>query len=360
MFPVYTGGFGNKSDFMNHVHNRWCDHIDSVMDLATGYGFPNLFADPYAPGLLEDGDISVTYSDEVVLGQPLDIEYKVNNVYCKSKFTSECSLDKIATTPDGKIYPLQVGVLETSIYSNSSRKSPTNYAENFYKNDITVNVVDSVVNEVPGALDLMDDGKLVDEYIPETDVVRCSDTITADEFTIQFAVDFSKNLINIPLDNGVYTTKKDLLYFYNGVDDNKSLGHLFLQNIAYATGNDYITLTNSSRIKHAYYDPLTEHINTHTIGNGLGSVLNITSVPYGIFTMVKSSDGIEYLFNGTRIGKIKNLPKLNILLNEVYVDKHVLCHDNSRCVRMYDRALTNDEVIQNTIFMLHSHFERVE
>ena len=93
------------------------------------------------------------------------------------------------------------------------------------------------------------------------------------------------------------------------------------------------------------------------MGYGLFQSLDMKKTPYAIITMTCYEDGINYFLNGTNIGHIRNVPEINIKVSDVFVNKESLCHDAVGCVRIYNRVLTDEEIIQNTICMLNSHFE---
>lgn len=346
MFPGETS-FGKWSNFMNHVRNRWCNHMNDQMDLAVGYGFPDVFAEPYAPRLLVEAP-KVEHMDTVTLGDALDISCAVQK-YSKQGYTPELKPSAIAAGRNGRLYPLMSGPLSLRLYSNSSQKEPASYTENYFANDIEVDVLPNVISEVDGSLVLSLD-TLSNEYLDE-EVVRIADTALADqEFTVQFALDLTDKLY--PVDVGTYATSRELLYFINGAH----VGRLVLAGISYTSGDAYITFGASS-FRHAYYSELTEQNEAFAMGAYLCNALDMAKTPYAIITMTCSKNGINYFMNGTHIGHIPNVPEVNIKVSDVFVNKNSLCHDAAGCVRIYNRVLTDEEIIQNTICMLNSHFE---
>lgn len=351
--------FGKVSNFMNHVRNRWCIHIDSNMDFAEGYGIPHPLASPYAPKLIENNtngwEPGVTYRKEVPVGSSIGLNYKTKDTRTKSTCTVEPKLSYVAIDSCNDIHPLKP-MKDTTLrlFSNSSLVSTIDDRENYHTCEIQVTATENNVVPIDGALELCED-VLMTEYCNEGVVKVCADNLDCDEFTIQFALDFTDKLF--PQDVGQYTTTRDLFYFTNGDE----LGRFYINNISYTTNSKYIELTNDTKLHHRYFSDVTSRdrnlIETQSVGFGIQNMLDFEVSPYAIISVTFSKKYITYYLNGTYIGRILKLPQDNIKLSNVYINKQSLCHDDINCVRVYNRVLSEKEIIQNTIAMLNNHFD---
>ena len=347
MFPTETS-FGKYSNFMNHVRTRWCDHMHNQMDTAIGFGMPYILAQPYAPRLLES-EPQIKFQPSVELGNPLDVTYLIDR-YAKQSFTPEQRYSSIAISRSGDIYPLfPAQPLNLKFYSNSSQKYPLDYNSNYYTADISVTVLDNNVSEVPGSLPISET-KLTTDNLDEAVITVKDSSIEDKEFTVQFALDFTDKLY--PADVGSYTTKRDLLYFTDSGYD----AYVALSQIKYNYGDTYVNLSNAA-ITQKYFNEVSERLEYTTVARKMGVHLDLSVTPYAIITMTFSKKGIVYFLNGTVVGHTSNYPELNVKLSDVYVNRDSLCHNTTGCVRMYNRILTDEEIIQNTIYLLNCHFE---
>jgi hypothetical protein len=361
MFPDEIS-FGKYSNFMDHVRNRWCIHKDSNMDSAEGYGVPHIFASPYAPKLLNNvvstnWEPVIKYSNEVSIGEDIELEYETNNIRAKSGCTVEPLLSYIAIDSDNAVYPLKPDVdIQIKIFSNSSLENPINYRENYHTHEISINSTDADVGEVDGSVNLCE-SVLTTDYCNET-VIRCSEDVpNCEEFTVQFALDFSDKLY--PLDIGQYTLSRELFYFYNG----NELGRFYINGISYISGDKYVTLSPNTMLHHRYFSATETRgrnlVETQSVGYGINNKVDFNATSYAIITVTVSDSMVTYYFNGTNIGSIIKLEDDDLQLSKMYINKQSLCHNGMGCVRMYDRVLSEKEIIQNTVSMLNSHFDGV-
>lgn len=361
MFPEETS-FGSHSNFMRHVRNRWCVHNSNNMDMGEGYGMPNILAEPYSYNLINNNTDStwepkITYTNTVPAGTNINLEYDAVNDRVKRDCTVEPQLSYIAINGSNDVYPLKpASNIKIKVYSNSSLSSPESYDTNYYMKELVISAVATNALEVPNAIELCET-VITTDFCNESVIKSSQDYLDCEKFTVQFALDFSDKLY--PADIGQYTTSRDLFYFYNGDE----LGRFYISGINYTSGDKYITLSNKTMLHHRYFSDVKQRsrnlIETQSVGYGINNKVDFDATPYAIVTVTVSEDLITYYINGTNVGSILKSADDNIQLSKLYVNKNSLCHNGIECVRMYDRILDEKEIIQNTVWMLNSHFNEV-
>lgn len=351
MFPDYHGNFGTNSPFMHHVRQRWCEPLIDQMDYAVGFGMPNIFAEPYAPSLLKFQP-SVTHNNSVFLGDPININY-TSDVYSKQSYTVERKLSSICIDRSGDLYPLfENDSLDIKLYSNSGILNSDEYKNSYFVNNVCISVLPRDIGEVPGHLQLVDT-TFSNDYVNESVIAISDRNNTSKEFTVHFAIDFTNKLY--PTNVGSYTSVRDLLYFIV----NGATAALQLKGITYSSGDKYVNL-KSAGFTQVYLDRngIKEFLSRPSIGRKIANSLDMSVSSYAIITVTGSPKyGVCYFLNGTLLGYTPNYPTTEIQVSDLYVNKDSLCHDAIGCVRIYDRVLTDNEIIQNTIHLLNCHFE---
>lgn len=349
IFPQETS-FGKPSNFVKYVREHWCDRIFHQMDFASGYGMPYILAEPVITKPLAVPPI-IQFEDTVELYKPFKLNYLTNDNSLNT-YTLDYDYRKLAVTRDNILYGLKPGVVDINVYSNSSIQSPNPYSQNYYKETVSVEVVDNGMSynvitngRLPVTTGIMGNYHGV---ILETNEQN-KDT---DCYTVQLPIKYTpQDVMSISTTPGTYSNSSIMYLIYNC---NAGEGKVGMSGINYTVAADGTVTWNLNGTQLVHQGPSSQPTSRLAKYNRYRTATG----ELGVLTMKVNPDGVDYYYNGTHLMFVDTLDDNPILLRNIIILLKPLCHDSPDCVYMYDRELTDDEIIQNTIAIINTEENR--
>ena len=362
--------FGKYSEFMEYVKENWIDPIDDAMSFAVGIGIPCF---NHAPRQKVWGTIppkQATYPSKIQLGQPFKIQSVVSD-NCKNKITYGHNFRDFAKINDSLI-PIRLNAQGFNIYTNSaidsrelSKEETGTFRYNSnYKTELIegIEILDNSTLQLQaknnihiGVEKTMSTGDSFEQYI----------TLDKEftDFTLQIPILFSYEHFT----DNVEIQGLQTLYFIDIARyyiDNNYAGPLTTAYIEIKDGGDQGVILSVPAIfeyegetyKNALKccRPLSYAIGAATIASSFGTKrINLQQNDLFILTVVFSKeDGTTMYYNGNLINKVISEPNFDLTASTLFVTKKILINNSAEDVIWYDKALSQEEVINNTIVLL--------
>ena len=362
--------YGKHSPFMEYVKTHWMDSLPHLTSFSVGMGLPSFLASPTKPhkGAIKfSGNITL---DSVEVGKSfcaIDIARKGGKPGCSYDFDH----NYFAEIEDGVFVPLRAFSEGKSLtaYTRDFLQNPSNEekAENYNKANVVIpsckakasNVLADDLGAVSSTENFVCGGN-----VQEGDYFTFSNT-PQKTFTLQFVVDvktvleaapksFDEEgkpkvgqqkilLVNVP-------SEKEYLYLAVGaigaylpegktqVDDIEPI-------IQYGPGSGK---TTSFRLLSSA--TFGERKFPSTIG-GCSNILHLKENDQAVITLVLNEAELLGYYNGNRIFRLP-LEYVNVALDGFALKQNMVKDANQDNVRIYNRILSQEEIIQNSIALL--------
>lgn len=347
--------FGKGSEFMDYVKTHWIDPIENEMDFAVGIGIPVFNAETRNKVKLLEENCGLLSQNNLIIGKStkvIDMPIKDQ----KSGVTFQKNFKHLAQIGPNEMVPIRPGKIEINAYSNSSLLNPVDLKQNYYSHKLNFNIAPSDAKFSLVQDGVVDSQLLNNEYIISTE--------QADEYTVSFVLELSGDRLFEPQEVGRYTGNIDLIHFF---EENQKKAALSVCNI---TCNAYRDEQNRllSNLVFKYWDESSKNDNKYTTN------MLFAQTPYDypsisarlatqdalqaqendnvVITLVSKNKLFYYYYNGNLMNVVcQGIYNTHLLQNCKILIKP-LKHNSQSDVVFYNRALSHEEVANNTISLL--------
>lgn len=388
--------FGKDSKFMEFVKNNWMDRLEDGMTFSVGLGMPSFMCEPNKIVVDSVEPSGVSFPSLCSIGDAIEVKSFVSQD-CKDGITLDYRFADFAYNK-GKLIPITTfdsssvtAYTNTSIVGVGYAESDTNgpsFASNYYKDTLVMSCIEDNSDDISIIGDT-DDVRihtkdmhfewvergvdiLGDEYekLVQFDCVGC-DSNYSGPITIQYLVKLSPEHLPVATQElktkGVYYDNIRFL-FRRTTDDTINRLAYIVYSTTYKDGVPIFSIPN----KYEYIESAKRDGNgvvTYEYGesenifvckgspNQSGMVaaerLRMTNGDAFVFTFTYEPGNCANIYiNGSHIGKLVDDFPIGIKSNELYVLKDVVCGDPHDDVYFFNRSLSHDEILHNTISLL--------
>ena len=365
--------FGKDSDFMKYVERNWMDRLNGQMTFSVGLGMPSFNCEPNDTQVGSVQPVGCSYPSSVRVGEPFKASMATSNG-CKMDMTYNYKYSHFAQMQDMLVPITKFTSSTVNIYTNTdiegvghsaNANGGPSFRENYVKGSFELKCSEDILSTrvMSGLEDRIQASPI--SIMANDSTYECFNCGEYDgPMTVQFATVIDADIIPVewcPDEAGSYIGNLELVLKRS----NDSLSSMIVTVCAVEVSvDDNGVITKVLDIPYSYTyeeDGKTQTADNVFVYKGLSGTSGLLTTARAdihtgdrlVVTLVYDSDGEAQVYlNGTLVNSI--VPGINrgIAANDILIPKYVLINDCADDVFIFNRKLTHEEILNNTITLL--------